>query len=169
MSEINMNEIINDVNQKVSAIGSEVPPPTKPKSDFDLNPIILIIIVLMASCFTCGVIYWKKTRTIEVANVEKPSLTMTQIQEEIQPLIDSTNEKIDQLSQRVDVISKRQWLLGLANNENSYISQNIASKVDPTFNQKYIILNEQWKLNKSPEYLKMRDDDRKRLIYSLVK
>ncbi len=167
MSEINMKEIINDVNQKVSEIGS---PENKVVSTSpDLNPIILIIIVLVASFLTCGVIYWKKTRTIEIANVEKPSITMSQIQEEIQPQFDLTNEKIDQLTHRFDVISKRQWLLGLAHNENSYISQWVASRVDPTASSKYITFNEQWQLNKKPEYLKMSDDDRKRLIDSVVK
>ena len=121
--------------------------------------------VCFVSLILCFVIYYK-------AKKPKPEYVKSQVQslslEQIKPIFDSTNERIDDLTKRIDLLSNRQWLLGLAHNENTTINSSIGARTDPELTKKYILLNEDWKFNKAPEFLKMNDEDRKRLADSVL-
>lgn len=157
-----MNDVVKDVVDQVRAntLIQETKIEVTPKKDYTY---VLIGVVCFISIIMCSVIAYK-ARHSKAEHVKVSSLSFDQIK----PIFDSTNERIDDLTKRIDLLSNRQWLLGLAHNENTTINSAIGSRTDPELVKKYMILNEDWKLNKAPEFLKMSDEDRKRLADSVL-
>lgn len=88
-------------------------------------------------------------------------MSMIDIKTNLGPWID---QKIKKLEKRVDTIDHRTWLLAVITNENSVISKKVAG--DSEFADKYIRFDENWKLSKMPEFLKITPEDYKKLIKS---
>ena len=80
------------------------------------------------------------------------------------------DRKIAQLDKRIDDVDHRAWLIAVANNENAVISREIASSMgseQAQMAQKYLIFNEEWKLNKMPEFINLTQDQRRLLLKSV--
>lgn len=83
------------------------------------------------------------------------------------PPVDTVSPKLELLANKVKELDLRTWMLGIAINENAYISRESAPPGNG-MTQKYIQFDSHWKLNKMPEYLILPESDRKRLA-DLVK
>jgi hypothetical protein len=66
------------------------------------------------------------------------------------------------LNRRVDVLSKNQWLLGLAFNNNSSVQEKYLKDTNQDAS-KLVILDEEWRLNRMPELLNLSDEDKQRI------
>ena len=80
------------------------------------------------------------------------------------------DRKISQLNKKIDDVDHRAWLIAVANNENAVISREIASTMgedQARMAQKYLIFNEEWKLNKMPEFIELTQEQRRLLLKSV--
>lgn len=111
------------------------------------------------------VVYFKNAKIVSqpIAQIQhqppQMGLTMDQVQSSIRPMFDGQNQKLDDMKRRMDVISHRQWVLGVIQNENACI----ADSYNPNGQNRYITLDEDWKLSRTPEFLRMSDEDKQRL------
>jgi|688.fasta_scaffold12037_6 hypothetical protein len=73
------------------------------------------------------------------------------------------NEKIKEISKKLDTWANRIWLLGIAHNENINLTKKIQQKQgiqDPGF----IVFDHEWKLNRMPSTMEMSEDQKDKLI-----
>lgn len=166
-----MDEFKEEVAKHLKALQAENPvPPKKEESNIF---VVAAVMVLVFSITITGILFWKKHQqqfattvtTVEVDGgytpLEQGSSTPHVKQN---PLLKVDLFPDNELSKRVDTLEMRQWLLGLALNENAVISKSIGQKIDPDMAGRYMILDEQWKLSKTPEFLRMTDEQRRQLI-----
>lgn len=71
--------------------------------------------------------------------------------------VDKISEKVNKLSDKQDIHADKIFLLGVINNENMALLQ----KRDPENASKYLYLEKDWHLNKSPEHLQFDDAGKK--------
>ena len=157
-----------EANQVIEQMPTSAPEPAKE----GVWMYVFTGFILLFSVLTLGSILYVKASTKNgksqqpIAEVTPampsypPGLTMDEVQSSIRPMFDAQNQKLDDMKKRMDVISHRQWLLGVAHNENVCVSESGATG----FQGRYITLDEDWKLSRVPEYLKMSEEDRQRLI-----
>ena len=128
------------------------------------EPIFLYALaVCLLVCIATFIAIRSKPSKPEFAQVSQASSS----QPDIQPWMTDVNRQLAGIRRDMKIWSDRQWALGIASNENTYINQLIANKIDPRLAKQYIQLDRSWKLNKSPVYLEMTDDDRKLMIQSM--
>lgn len=165
--EFDFNEEVKRHFQSLNAQATVAPP--KPVEESNLSQIALIILAILVSGMTCFAI-WQKTpkhnttqivasSAIDQSNVISTPLSSTS----------NTDQRIDDLTKRVDLLAQRQWVLGIAANENAVITSSALAKIDPVLASKIMLLDEQWKLNRAPEFLLMTDADRQKLIESGIR
>ena len=156
--------------------------PPQPKQEESNWIWILIALVLLSSVTTFGMILYSKvgsTKVVPEQIVEKerpatplppaPGMTPDEVQSTVRPMLDEQSKKLDELKRRVDVISHRQWLLGVAHNENVCVSENNLGPYAPAIRGRYLTIDEDWKLSRVPEFLKMSEEDRARLLDAVRK
>lgn len=144
-----------------SPSASDVPAPSKSSSNGD-NIILVIccLFVFVASLLGCGYLYWTN-RPAGPIHAQPLLVTMTElngaVDSRIRSCTDEMTRKLEQVSNQVDQLSQRQWLLGVCNNENTSIT-------DPERKKGYLIFDKEWHLNKMPEHLKLTDQERQDLL-----
>jgi hypothetical protein len=80
--------------------------------------------------------------------------------------MDKTEQKIDEINSKLSTWSNRIWLMSIAHNENVYLNKKLQSKqgiADPG----YIVLSEDWKLNKAPVTMRMTEEQQKKLVETI--
>jgi hypothetical protein len=121
-------------------------------------PAILIGFVLVASLSSCGILFWKfRKDPSTVSRTPQPNDTYSQFLR-----LAAQDVKVDALNRRVDVLSKNQWLLGLAFNNNSSVQEKYLKDTNQDAS-KLVILDEEWRLNRMPELLNLSDEDKQRI------
>jgi hypothetical protein len=178
-----LDELGGAEEQSVS-IEPTAPPSAPPQPKEENNWLwILIALVFMSSVTTFGMILYSKANSTKVVPeqqmVEKdrpatplppaPGMTPEEVQSTVRPMLDEQSKKLDELKRRVEVISHRQWLLGVAHNENVCVSENNLGPYVPAIRGRYLTIDEDWKLSRVPEFLKMSEEDRARLLDAVRK
>lgn len=172
-----MDEFKQEVAKHLKALQTETPvPPKKEESNIFL---VAAVLACLLSISITGFIFWKRHHQQSVTlvtNTEVSEGAYTEVnlgssvpRVQQNPLLKvdlfpEKNNNLDELTKRVDTLSMRQWLMGLALNENAAISKSLGQTIDPDMAGRYILIDEQWKLTKTPEFLRMTDADRKMLI-----
>jgi len=138
---------------------------------------VITALVLLTSVTTFGLFFYAKASSTKVVpehitERERPStplppspgMTPEEVQSTVRPMLDEQNKKLDEMKRRVDVLSHRQWLLGVAHNENVCVSENTLGPYAPAIRGRYLTIDQDWKLSRVPEHLKMSEEDRARLL-----
>jgi hypothetical protein len=116
-------------------------------------PRFMFAVVIFLS-FAIFVSFAIKRRVVVEPNVIASSGGVTA--DEIRSIVKSSNAE---MMKKLDETANRVWLLGLIHNENTQLEQD----ANPTMAQKYVYLDENWKLNKMPEHLSLNAEQRKLL------
>lgn len=159
------------IHQKVGALGMK--PHHKEKSSLKFKFFACVIIALV---FVNGSFLYIKSQEKAEVKPDTSVLVIPKIEPEPEvvipevievpkpapPVVDTISPKLDSLTQKVQELDLRTWMLGIAINENAHISRELAP-VGSGIAQKYIQFDSQWKLNKMPEYLDLPEANRKRL------
>jgi hypothetical protein len=80
-----------------------------------------------------------------------------------QEWMDKTDQKIDEINSKLSTWSNRVWLMSVVHNENVNLDRQIQSKqriADPG----YLIVTENWKLNRAPVTMKMTEEQKAKLV-----
>lgn len=157
-----MNTAINQAVQQavfkaMNEQSSPAPVPVKEESGGWVYIMLISVIVLVS-----GITFMMLTKS---SRKQHPTgfAPIVQTAPDNSGVISGMGSKITDLDRRLGVVEGRQWMLGIAQNESSMISQKIGQRTDPGLAAKYPLLDEQWKLNKMPEFLRMSEEDRKAL------
>lgn len=79
------------------------------------------------------------------------------------------NNRMDKADKRMDLLAQRTWLLVIANNENAAIQQANDKQRFGVVDSGYIVFDENWKMNKSPNSMKFDDKEKEDLLKNIVK
>jgi hypothetical protein len=145
------NEVRKQVMQSLSLT---------PATSKDQGLIYLTIVILIMSVMTCGALFYKDS--IETI-AEQPKPTTKAVKTDNTQLIQLTTE-VKKLSERLDALSKNQWLLGASHNHNTALNEQLSQRIDPNISTRYTSLNKDWKLNKFPDLLEYSPEERKQMM-----
>lgn len=118
----------------------------------NLMPAVLGLCILILSIATFGAILLKR----HPSEVLPPNHNVTS-RTDVETIFEKVDQKINQIDKRVDVLSNRIWLLGIAHNENINL---IAKHEWERFgvNSNYIVFDEKWNLSRMPETMPLSDE-----------
>lgn len=141
-------------------------PPQTAKGVYILYTVILFLSLCMTAFF-----YSKCEPNTKVVPppveapivIRPPQPPPTVKDDELRQMLIETDKKLDALNKRVDVIAHRQWLLGIANNENACLNEYL----HPESKYQYLYLDRSWRFSKTPEFIKMTDEERQEMLKSL--
>jgi hypothetical protein len=113
-----------------------------PKTSSSWLPLALVAVVSLFSC--AAIIYklqdWKSS-----------------------PVTTSSGGDYNALSQRIDLLAERQWLLGVAINNNAALGAAVLKRSDPEAAKKYVGLDSEWRLDREPEMIETTTELRERI------
>lgn len=175
-------KIKEDLTKKIENIGNDtvyLGKKSQEVQELKVDPIIFI--ATFALLILIGVFVYKKfnKETVSLPNVNPINQTYNQspqvyrnnpqeYQNNNYNLNNNVyNNKLKDIDSRLDKLDHRTWLLAVANNENSVLSSQIAKRIGPSaefYSQKYLTFDSNWKLNKSPEFLDLTEEDRYNLL-----
>ena len=120
------------------------------------------ICVLLLSIFMLFAINFKKKEN-EAKKVEVVTASEKVNIPDNQEWMDKTDQKIDEINSKLSTWSNRVWLMSVVHNENVNLDRQIQSKqriADPG----YLIVTENWKLNRAPVTMKMTEEQKAKLV-----
>lgn len=143
------------------------------------------LLAIIAAALGCGIVVMTLATAFVMAKKGSvPPEEMSRIEDRRQPQFDSVrppqmgnfttkaefdaamssfNQRLAQLTTRMDHHQKRIWLLAVANNENVYVQQQVEAKHHGQSDPRYIVFDENWKLNRMPDNMMMDQDQQDRL------
>ena len=145
----------SDINSRLKAVSKR----NKPETSNFLTSFLGICIFLL-SIFMVFAITVKKKENKVVAAAAAAVATVNPVDQE---WMDKTDQKIDEINTKLSTWSNRVWLMSVAHNENVNLDRQIQSKqriADPG----YLIVTENWKLNRAPVTMKMTEEQQKKLV-----
>ena len=140
----------------------------KPTSDKWNMTFILVISIIVISLATFFVL--NKKNGLQIPNlptVSKPSITNNIIpasKADLEAVLANINARMEKSDKRIDVLFNRTWLLGLANNENAAIQQANDLQRFGIANSGYIVFDENWKINKTPNSMQLDEKQKEDLL-----
>jgi hypothetical protein len=150
-----MIDYSNEIRKRVRAMAEEkTVPPTVNKSEPSILTVFLGAMLVLMSLVIIFVAFRGHQSS---ATPQQPAQPPRISQPFVQPKNDVVGARLAQQDQTIKNIAQRVWLLGLAHNENA----NIAKKFNP--NERFITLDEEWRLNKVPETMSLTPDQREDL------
>jgi uncharacterized protein HemX len=137
--------------------------------------IVVLLALMMFLASGLGIFFiWKKQQVRQVQGPQssfREGMTLDEMRNTLKPFVDSTNKRLDMLEKRadatdkrIDMISHRQWVLGIAFNNNVSIQKYTSQQINPDLADKIIWLDTDWKLNRVPAFIQLSDDDRRKLM-----
>jgi hypothetical protein len=76
---------------------------------------------------------------------------------------DALTARVDEMSEEVKLWTHRQWLMGLALNENANIARNIDRRYHGNTDSGFITFDKEWQMNKMPDTMDITQDQRDRI------
>lgn len=155
-----------EIRQRILALEAASEPadpvPVVRKSPKKVVTIALGACILILSIATYGAILFKSNNakhTVSPVVKTEPAVTRS----DVESLFSNFNERFDKSDKRIDMLSNRIWLLGVAHNENINL---IAKREWQQFglNSNYIVFDEAWKINRIPEIMTLPDDVKEKLM-----
>lgn len=149
-------------------------PKTKPQKRNFMSTFLATAIVLMMVATLGGMVFKRglaeDTRTDKNVAVHVNPRPDTSIHTQ-PPVVPSTQymtaaegreltDKVADMDDKMKIWIHRQWLLGLAVNENSAISKDIDRRYHGNRDSGFITFDEQWKMNKLPESMRLTPEQR---------
>ena len=143
-------------------------PKTKPQkrnflSTFLATAIILVMVATMGGIVIKGTVLADSHRDRPVV---RRSVRPVQPVQPVVPVYMTASEgralsdRVTSMNDKMKVWNHRTWLLGLAVNENSNLSQNIDARYHGNRNSGFISFDDEWQMNKMPETMKLTQEQR---------
>jgi hypothetical protein len=143
---------LNEIRNRVRALSLPAPSQAKDKDDAWIYAVIFSIILFVGA--VTGLVVSKKSHTT-------PAQMISPVAVEPATPGQRVVSRVDQLEKQVRTLQDRQWMLGLANNENSVIGQETADRLKT--GRKYLFLDEQWRFDHMPQHLRLSEQEKKDL------
>ena len=152
-----MAQLVNhaEIRNRIMALSTPVSSSEKQESDSTWIFAALISMMVLVASVT-GLILSRKS----VPATPKAAVTTHQVDPTV-ALVNSVSGRVSELERRIDVLANRQWLLGLATNENMALLQQFSDQNKA--GQKYLFFDEDWKFDRMPEHLKLSDQEKRDL------
>ena len=163
--------LAQEITQKIQtlSINQPEPPVTRP-AKATTSWVTTLLWCLALFLLTLGFGLWHK-RNLAQSRTDLMAAETPLVQPHVPPTQSpmvrpqpGDDSRFAQLQRQIDLLQRRQWLLGLAHNQNVTVMNQFISRYDQELAKQIVVLSKEWKLSRMPSFLEMTDEERQALL-----